>query len=535
MAVKNCRAQDCPQVSDNFGGIEWSGSGWSSKEVLNEINAITEAKPPPKYSTTRGQLRNQNDHKYVEGDFHYHNNIENNHNADNDELSHESSVHFDDFYYDYNFINFHEDLSNELGNLEEESEDSSPQGARPTHSMKENAWTDIPQFLTTTSPATTVTELHLLKKEEPQSTKTDDAKAESEKVNQADINDFLYEDYLVPVSATRLPPPSTTLHSQTVNKGRNIWSENPSTMQSLVFTTKQPVEDETWGQSGEGVENNYSDFSEEENHFPIVTPANSVPAARHQTSCVATKSNAGEAVEFNISSDKNVKSSKPLGSPLREKASHAATEFDSNVPEIPQTTSQYTDTPDAFTVKDWDLNQNPFAKSNSKWEDQLSTSSPLPFEKLFPLPTPLLPISGNQETSNDSISSAETEVRSDESVQGATYNPDVERIPPYTDTTGTGPTFQPPSFNLFDFDYNELFFPSVMQSSDNILPDPSVIASAIPQLTPAPAQDIKSTTPNAPALTTHAPNLSPHPVQTSPSRDRGAAFWITGNWSTVSI
>ena len=62
---------------DNF-GIDWSGSGWSSKEVLNEINSLPEAKPPPKYSTTRAQPKNHNDlNNIVEGDFHYHNNVEN--------------------------------------------------------------------------------------------------------------------------------------------------------------------------------------------------------------------------------------------------------------------------------------------------------------------------------------------------------------------------------------------------------------------------------------------------------------------------
>uniref|UniRef100_A0A4W6F750 ADAM metallopeptidase with thrombospondin type 1 motif 7 n=1 Tax=Lates calcarifer TaxID=8187 RepID=A0A4W6F750_LATCA len=106
LAVGTCYIQDCPQVVDNFGGIDWSGSGWSSKEVLNEINSIPDAKPPPKYSTTRAQPKNHNNlNNIVEGDFHYHNNIEN--------IDH-NRVQVDDFYYDYNFINFHEDLSDDF-------------------------------------------------------------------------------------------------------------------------------------------------------------------------------------------------------------------------------------------------------------------------------------------------------------------------------------------------------------------------------------------------------------------------------------
>uniref|UniRef100_A0AAX7TGV9 ADAM metallopeptidase with thrombospondin type 1 motif 7 n=1 Tax=Astatotilapia calliptera TaxID=8154 RepID=A0AAX7TGV9_ASTCA len=66
-------------------------SGWSSKEVLNEINPIPEVKPPAKYSTTREQPRVHNDLNDID-----------------------NYVPVDDFYYDYNFINFHEDLSDDF-------------------------------------------------------------------------------------------------------------------------------------------------------------------------------------------------------------------------------------------------------------------------------------------------------------------------------------------------------------------------------------------------------------------------------------
>ncbi|MED6282740.1 hypothetical protein CHARACLAT_001472 [Characodon lateralis] len=532
LAVTSCQVEDCPQILDNFGGIEWSGSGWTSKEVLNEI-ATPEAKPHPKYSTARVQPRNQNDHNYVvEGDFHYHNNIEDN------EPSHETSIQIDDFYYDYNFINFHEDLSNEFGNLDEESENShsfsSPQEAKPTHTMKENAWTETPPTPTDTSPATTITELHPLKTEEQQSTKTDDTKAKSEQVNQDEINDFLYEDHFLQVPATRPSPLSTTQRSLTATKGKSLWPEITSTMQSLVFTENQPVEDETWGQSGEGVENNYSDFSEEENYFNrlTVTPTHRSPAARHQTTDVDTKSNARETVEVHISSDEDVESSEPLGSLLPDKATQAVTELESNVSEIPQTTSQYTDIPGALTVEDWDLNQNHFVTSDSNlWDTklELSTSSPPPSEKPFPSPIPLILISGKQDTSDDAISSAETEVRPDKILH-------VKQIPHNAETTGTDPTFQLPSFHSSDFDYNEIFIPSVVQSSDNSHPGPSyqsIITSAIPKLNSAYVQHVKSTIPRHPTLPPPAPTL--HPVQSSASTHiRGTAIWITGNWSICS-
>uniref|UniRef100_A0A087Y9A5 ADAM metallopeptidase with thrombospondin type 1 motif 7 n=1 Tax=Poecilia formosa TaxID=48698 RepID=A0A087Y9A5_POEFO len=416
-SVTSCQVQDCLQVLGNFGDIELSGSGWSSKEVLNEINAIPEAKPPPKHSTARGQPRSQNDHN------------------DDDEPSHETSVHFDDFYYDYNFIDFHEDLSNELGRFGEESEDSSPQGAEPTHSEKANAWTDLPQAPTATTPAATIAELHLSHTREPQSTKTDDTQAKSEEANQDEINDFLYEDHLLPVSATRPPPPSMNSLLRTGKKGKSPWPGVAGTMQSLVFSTKQPAEDETWGQS-----------------------------------------------------DKNVESSEPLGFPL---------------PEIPQTTSQ--DTPGAFTIKDQMLNQNNVAMSDNDWWDQLGTPSPLPSHEPFPPAIPLLVIS------------------------------DVKQTPLYTETTGTYPTFQPPSFRLSDFDYNDISVPSVMQGHGNVHPDPSypsMTTSAVPEFSSAPPQSTKSTTPRP--LPTRPPGLWLHPVQTSASPVAGPAFWVTGNWSTCS-
>uniref|UniRef100_A0A3Q2PM02 ADAM metallopeptidase with thrombospondin type 1 motif 7 n=1 Tax=Fundulus heteroclitus TaxID=8078 RepID=A0A3Q2PM02_FUNHE len=382
-AVTSCQIQDCPQVLDNFGGIEWSGSGWTSKEVLNEINVIPVDKPPPNYSTTR-------DH----------------------EPFHETSVHIDDFYYDYNFINFHEDLSKELWSFEEESEDShslsSPQEVKPTHSTKENSLTETPQAPTATSPATTITEIHPWKTEEPQSKKTDDRKTESEQVNQDEINDFLYEDHLLPVSATRPP--------------------------------------------------------------------------------------------------------------------------------------RYTDIPGGFTAEDWDLNQNHFATSDGSFWDTnvgLSTSSPLLSEKPFPPPIPLLVNSGKRDPSDDLMPSTEREVRLNKNLQGATnIPPDVQQIPQYAETTGTDPTFQPPLFRLSDFDYNEVFVPSVVPSSDDSPPGPSYqskTTSAIPKLSSAPAQHIKSTAPNAPALPTPSPAPILHPVQASASAGvKRAAFWIAGNWSACS-
>uniref|UniRef100_A0A665UVS2 ADAM metallopeptidase with thrombospondin type 1 motif 7 n=1 Tax=Echeneis naucrates TaxID=173247 RepID=A0A665UVS2_ECHNA len=176
LAVSACYISDCPQVVDNFGSMDWSGSGWPSKEVLNEINSIPEGKPLPKVSNTRAQPRN---HK---GDFHYHNNIEN---------INQNSVEVDDFYYDYNFINFHEDLSDDFESESMDSEISfgldAPQEDNVSHREKENTITE-----TTSDPTVSSTisnnPVYVLNTEEPES--TDIVKVNNSEITAAeDLND----------------------------------------------------------------------------------------------------------------------------------------------------------------------------------------------------------------------------------------------------------------------------------------------------------------------------------------------------------
>uniref|UniRef100_A0A4W6F610 ADAM metallopeptidase with thrombospondin type 1 motif 7 n=1 Tax=Lates calcarifer TaxID=8187 RepID=A0A4W6F610_LATCA len=219
LAVGTCYIQDCPQVVDNFGGIDWSGSGWSSKEVLNEINSIPDAKPPPKYSTTR-----------------------------------------------------------------------------PAHGAEENAiieTTKAPTALSTISPISKAIG-HSGNTEEPQHTNLDNVKnsgnaatKESIQISSENLDDFLSEDYLLPVSTTHSPPLSTTEYSQTLKEihGDVWWPENISTMPSLDSTTKEPTQNVKWGQDEDEAENNYDNMTEEENHTAdvTVTPKHAAPTPGHQT------------------------------------------------------------------------------------------------------------------------------------------------------------------------------------------------------------------------------------------------------------
>ncbi|KAI1904399.1 hypothetical protein AGOR_G00005240 [Albula goreensis] len=112
---KPCHAEDCPKTVDDFGS-DWSGSGSSSKEVFGDVNSIPDSNrlPKPGQGTTRahpsprgwggiGTGSDPND--ILGGDFSQHNHIDDNH------ISSSNNVQVDDFYYDYNFIKFHEDLA----------------------------------------------------------------------------------------------------------------------------------------------------------------------------------------------------------------------------------------------------------------------------------------------------------------------------------------------------------------------------------------------------------------------------------------
>uniref|UniRef100_A0A671V7U1 ADAM metallopeptidase with thrombospondin type 1 motif 7 n=1 Tax=Sparus aurata TaxID=8175 RepID=A0A671V7U1_SPAAU len=184
LAVATCYVQDCPQVVDNF-GIDWSGSGWSSKEVLNEINSI----------------------------------VVGSHSFDNQ------------------------------------------QEAEPTHSVTGNMeTTKAPSATSVISKATA---------DEPVSQNLDNMEDSGD--------DFLSEDYLLPVSTTRSPSLHTTQHPPPLKERHDI-----STMPSLVVTTQEPAQDVKLGQNVEEDENNYDSFSEEEDLTEDVTVT---PQQACSTSC----------------------------------------------------------------------------------------------------------------------------------------------------------------------------------------------------------------------------------------------------------
>ncbi|NXW79351.1 ATS7 metalloproteinase, partial [Hirundo rustica] len=90
-AARPCSLPPCHQGWDT----DWSGSGSSSREVFDEIHYIP-SNHIPEFSPLVPNVPESNDVNVI---------------AEEDFSARKGNVFVDDFYYDYNFINFHEDLS----------------------------------------------------------------------------------------------------------------------------------------------------------------------------------------------------------------------------------------------------------------------------------------------------------------------------------------------------------------------------------------------------------------------------------------
>ncbi|XP_014743288.1 PREDICTED: A disintegrin and metalloproteinase with thrombospondin motifs 7 [Sturnus vulgaris] len=89
------RVCSLPQCHQNWDSADWSGSGSSSREVFNEIHYIP-SNHIPKFNPLIPNIPESNDVNVI---------------TEEDFSARKGNVFVDDFYYDYNFINFHEDLS----------------------------------------------------------------------------------------------------------------------------------------------------------------------------------------------------------------------------------------------------------------------------------------------------------------------------------------------------------------------------------------------------------------------------------------
>ncbi|NWS74286.1 ATS7 metalloproteinase, partial [Crotophaga sulcirostris] len=89
-----CSLPQCLKKLDSF-NMDWSGSGSSSREMFNEIDYIP-SNHITKFNPLIPNIPESNDVNVI---------------TEEDFSARKGNVFVDDFYYDYNFINFHEDLS----------------------------------------------------------------------------------------------------------------------------------------------------------------------------------------------------------------------------------------------------------------------------------------------------------------------------------------------------------------------------------------------------------------------------------------
>ncbi|GCB75814.1 hypothetical protein scyTo_0018264, partial [Scyliorhinus torazame] len=160
-----CHLKPCPLHRTGFTPPDWSGSGGSSRELYNEVGFNLNFDPsktvqednlnqivnipnprPPNLNTAAPQPHPPEDkinNHIVEDDF----TVE----SSKDENSAKTNVFVDDFYYDYNFINFHEDLDydpEDRLDVEEEEMTSEDIEHEEEHSeinnISNNVWGNIP-------------------------------------------------------------------------------------------------------------------------------------------------------------------------------------------------------------------------------------------------------------------------------------------------------------------------------------------------------------------------------------------------------
>lgn len=511
--------------------------------MLNEINSVPEIKPPSKYSTTRAQPRHHKDASNIVGaDFHNNNNIENIGRPS------ESSVHVDDFYYDYNFINFHEDLSDDFESDQKDTEDSNRSGAtlevNPTQSTKEEASIETANPPTVTSVISTVSEAsaRTWKTEEadPHSDPSEASRKAAAK-DYDDLDDFLSEDYLLPVSTTRSPQMSVTLYSQTPRgqHGSLWWPENASTMPNLVFTTDEPRHNVKYGAE---VENSYNGITEDKLADSLTVTHRHVHPTQTTINAVVTTTMSAQEMEEQDNNEYIYSDKSTLGPDISAEDTESP-ELEPETEDIPQITSLSIILPTAITGEDVDLDQTSFstlhATSQYPWDAGLDLSTTvLPAsEKSTPAPFPLLQISGKQEASDNSISTRRETVPPTD-LEGATQPPPADLLPAsgkhkstepsFPRRTGTESSSPAPSFDLADFDYPETATPTMMRNSHVQLPSNT---AAHPLLSTTLHKELPST--NPPIL---RPPTEPPFVQSSTSqRVTAGAYWVTSNWSTVSL
>ncbi|XP_077445946.1 A disintegrin and metalloproteinase with thrombospondin motifs 7 isoform X2 [Stigmatopora argus] len=505
-SLSTCSIQDCPPVLDNFGDFDWSGSGWTSKEVVNEINSLPVAKPSQMYSPTRLQSKNDepNNLNNIFEDFHYHNKLD----------SEDNAPKVDDFYYDYNFINFHEDLSNESAEIDS----GNSQVKDLVLDGKPTAIADNP--LNSSRPFKS----QIIIKENVHDVANPAGGQPTEK-HSINIDIELAEDYLLPVTSTQSPENA----SEKYGYGDPLWSENNQTGAPHDHTNTVPAKSKKQAQDKETDHNSTQDESPTKEFTVYSLYAASTITSKdedakqwHQTSTMPL-----------ISAAKAVSTTVPV---TRGDFYFTQTSKESTFsPDLRLENMHPTHlSSDMVTSKD----------ASTMSENNLSTTSLPPSESSSPLFSSYLLMSGNRNAPGDITSPGVTPFWRHTNKTGYLQRPqgDLHQTTSKqiltkgsTESTTTDFSSFPSSFPFSHYDYNQIPILPTVKSGIRIDPDSTYVAPLLKAAaTLQPTNPQKITTNVSPTKLSYLWPLVLKISEQTPAAPQVAAFWITGNWSSCS-
>ncbi|KAG9267083.1 A disintegrin and metalloproteinase with thrombospondin motifs 7 [Astyanax mexicanus] len=534
----SCNVQECPV---NVVDLEWSGSGSSSKEVFSETNSIPDDNHLQNFpiGTTRAQPRGSSGgggddlNNITKNDFLYSNHIDSDNSVKN-------NAQVDDFYYDYNFIKFHEDLSYEsfdqAGNgasdfsgihLQQQPKPSPTtvyrQGADPFSATSFTPSSANPlTSQSVTSPPSSV---------KPQSPNYNqpDGKASEE--------DGIFEDYFLPIVTTARPRPSfnTRLSKNLMNPA--FKTQDHSTVESPLPTDEVPSngvgttlngaampnvhtthEPHTYG-SNEEVDNEY--YEDVQTDSPIDLPV----TPKDQDSRVPEGDN--EQLGEDVPGGESYWESLQVEEEPQEEQPNSPPPFGTDLPFDAYEDITTTTTTTTFFKWNMGSSERPSTSPGIQNEDTENSEAFDEFSQESPTPPSPSPSYNPAEKRSSMTSSAGPESLPHAESHGDLQPPlwtstelQTSIMPDTPDTTIPAVTSwseqwatAAPSVNWTEIDNNEIIVPPVLWVGNPSSPDPSPTQSQVPS--------------------TQTPG-SIEPDTCSPLPSTSSAFWSTGNWSDCS-
>lgn len=519
-----CNVQECPVNVD----IDWSGSGSSSKEVFNEINSIPDNNHLPKVfiGTTRAQSPNGDDlNNVVEGEYLHPHHTESENPIKN-------NIQVDDFYYDYNFIKFHEDLSYDFDKEGTGVADYSgidlKQDAKPSPTTVYRQGADPPTATSITAstayPPTASTSLF---NEKPQNNQPDENASE---------DDVAFEDYFLPVVTTAMPRSSNTRFSQ-IWKDPGVYgsAQDLSTVESPLPTDEVPSKG--LGTTLLGATSSVYGTHEPRTHARENTEDYGTVQTDNSADQVKTENVAGQEEQFGEDipggesdwdeQEEHHHSPRPTGLPSNTNMdTYGGPTMTPVLHETPVSTtalllgrnafprSQYEDT-------DMSINTGTVAGENSMTLNRFSQE---------PLPTPYNPAENKISMTSSAGSESTPYVVSYGDLQSpswistelpttimpdvlGTNSPAVTPWPEHLEASTLQWAPPAPSPAWTEIDFNEIIIPPLLRFRSPSSPEPSQSPSQVPT------------------------SQHPDPVEpdvSSPLPSTPIAFWSSGNWSAVS-